>query len=406
MTRRRLAILFALLAVSHRGFAQLQAPPEEEERPVQLKVSGGVMHDSNVFRLPSAVDPQTVINSPTKADYIYQLGAGGKYEIRASRQKFIVEANLEEHKYQNFGNLDNDSNDLRAEWQWQAGNFWDGNLGVGERHFLGGFANVQSDIKDMIDQDRVYGTANYRLHSHLRLTLDLNWYDSRHGADPQKVYDTSANNTAFTVVWVTPAENTVGLQYRTTDARYPNRQIISSSLVDNAFHEHEVNAVAHWRVTGVSNFAARVGYTERTYRQLPNRNFSGATWRLTYNWQPSGILAFDVATWREIAEFEDRNANYVETTGGSVSPVWSVTPNVSLQGKVSYQTGKFLGDPGIVPVTNPRRDKERIYQVSALWSPLRKTNVTLTLEKGERTSNHAFVDYRYEGVTLVGTRRF
>lgn len=413
MTTSRFAVLFALLAASQQGFAQLKVPPvkvppeeEELERPLHLRVSGGVMHDSNVFRLSSDVDPQTAINSPTTADNIYQLGAGGKYEIRASRQKFIVEGNVDEYKYQNFGNLDNVSYDLRGEAQWQAGNLWDGNLGVGHRHYLGGFANVQSDIRDMIDRDQVYGTANYHLHSRLKLTLNLWWYDSSHEADSQKVYNTNAGNATFTVNWVTPAENTVGLQYRSTDARYPNRQVIAGSLVDNAFHEDEINVVARWRLTGVSNFVARVGHTERKYEQLPTRNFSGPTWRLNYNWQPTGKLAFDFATWREIAEFQDSNANYVQTTGVSVSPTWSVTPTVSVQGKVAYQTGKYLGDPGIVPVTNPREDKGQLYQVSASWTPLRKTELTLALEEGERTSNQPLVDYQYKMVTVILTRRF
>jgi len=96
----------------------------------------------------------------------------------------------------------------------------------------------------------------------------------------------------------------------------------------------------------------------------------------------------------------------LRATGFSLAPTWSVTPKLTLQAKASYETDKFLGDSGIVLVTNLREDKVRTYQVSAIWSPLRQTNVTLALESGERTSNQLFVDYKYESITVTAMRRF
>ena len=96
----------------------------------------------------------------------------------------------------------------------------------------------------------------------------------------------------------------------------------------------------------------------------------------------------------------------MRSTGFSLAPTWSITPKTSLRAKASYVTDKFLGDSGIVVVTNSREDKGRIYQLSALWSPVRQTNVTLALETGERTSNQQFVDYKYQSVLLSAMRIF
>ena len=405
MKKYRFAILCGLFLASHQALAQLQLE-QEEARPLHLQVSGSVAHDSNLFRLPSAVDAQTAIGSSDKSDNIFRIGAGGKYEAQVSRQKFRVEASVDDYRFQNFDNLNNDSYDGRGEWKWQAGNFWDGTLGVGERRYLAGFANLQQNLKDMIDQGRAYGSANYNLHSHLRFTLDLSSYDNRHSADSQKVFDSRVDNTAFTVNWVTPAQNTVGLQYRIASAHYPNRDVVGTTVLDNAYQEKEYSLVAHWRASGASDFVFRLGRTERTFDQSPNRNFSGPTWRITYNWQPDGKVGLELATWREIAEFETLGTNYVRSTGISLAPTWSLTPKTSLRAKASYVTDKFLGDPGIVVVTNSREDKSRIYQLSALWSPLRQTNVTLALETGERTSNQQFVDYKYQAISVTALRSF
>jgi exopolysaccharide biosynthesis operon protein EpsL len=414
MNMMRFIALCALVAAGPQGLAQQledYTPLEkekwvQEEQPLQLKVYGGMSYDSNLFRLSDAVNPQAAIGESDKSDIIYQLGAGGKYELRQSRQKFIVEANVTEYKFQNFDNLDNTSDDLRGEWQWQVGNDWNGQLGLGQRRYLESFANFQQNVRDMVNQDRLYGSANYLLHSHLKLTLNADWYDTQHDGAARNVLDSRINNTALTVNWVSPAQNTVGLQYRTGEARFPNQALIASTFIVNDYTEQEYSLVAHWQAGAISEIIARVGHTERKFDQAPNRNFSAPTWRLTYRWQPTGKTALEFATWRELADFQDLTSNYVRVTGISVAPTWSITPSVAIRGKISRETLNYLGDPGVVPVIDRREDKDRLYQISALWTPLRLTEFTLAVETGRRTSNQAFVDYKYNAVSVLGTRYF
>lgn len=414
MNMMRFVALCALVAIRQQGLAQqLEAytPLEkerwiQEEQPLKLKVSGGISYDSNLFRLSDQADAQATIGSSDKSDMIYRLGAGGKYELRQSRQKFIAEINVTEYKFQDFDNLDNTSNDLRGEWQWQLGNNWDGNLGLAHRRYLESFANFQRYVRDMVEQDRIYASANYLFHSRLKLTLDADRYDTEHSEQARNVLDSKINNTAFTVNWITPAQNTVGLQYRTADASFPNRDTIGSTSVDNAYKENETSVVAHWTLSGVSEIFARLGYTERKFDELPTRNFSDPTWRLTYLWRPSGKAALEVATWRELSQFQDLTANYVRVTGFSIAPTWSLTPQVALRGRVSYETRNYVGDPGGVTILERRKDKDRVYQISALWTPLRLTELALTVESGKRTSNQAFADYKYEAISVLATRYF
>ena len=331
MKTLRFVALCALVAISRHGLSQELAaytPLEQErwmqdEQPLKLKAFGGITYDSNLFRLPGALDPQTTIGTSDKSDIIYQLGAGGKYELRQSRQKFIAEATITENKYQSFGNLDNTSSDLRGAWQWQVGNDWNGELGAGNRRYLESFAYIQQNIRDMVDQNRLYGSANYLLHSHLKLTLDADWYDTRHGAQSQQVLDSNTKNTAFTVNWVTPAQNTVGLQYRIASAHYPTGQAVAGAFVLNDYTEGEYSVVAHWKLSGASDVIARIGHTQRQFDQAPNRDFSDLTWRLTYIWQPTGKTALELATWRDLSAFQDLTANYARVTGISLVPTWS-----------------------------------------------------------------------------------
>jgi exopolysaccharide biosynthesis operon protein EpsL len=412
MNMMRFVALCALGAIAPYGLAQQleEYTPlasekwGQEEQPLKLKASGGISYDSNLFRLSAEADPQTVIGSSDKSDIIYQLGAGGKYELRQSRQKFIAEANVTEYKFRHFGGLDNTSGALRGEWQWQVGNDWSGELGVGYRRYLESFADFQQNVRDMVNQDRVYGSANYLLHSHLKLTLDADWVDTEHSDQARNDLDSKINNTAFTVNWVTPAQNTVGLQYRTADARFPHPD--PTTLITNDYTDHEYSLVAHWKLSGASEASARIGHTERKFDQDPNRNFSGPTWRLTYLWQPTGKTSLELATWRELSQFQNLNANYVRVTGISAAPTWSVAPQVALRGKISLRTLDYLGDTGTSTGSSGREDKERLYQLSALWTPMRLTELAFTIETGRRTSNQAFDDYKYDAISFLATRYF
>jgi hypothetical protein len=117
-------------------------------------------------------------------------------------------------------------------------------------------------------------------------------------------------------------------------------------------------------------------------------------------WQLTGKTTLDFSTWRQIAEFEDLTANFVRETGISVTPSWSITPQIVLKGKGSYAVRRYVGDPGLVTVSERREDKDRSIQIAALWTPQRLTELSLTTEAGRRTSNQAFADFKYESVSL------
>jgi exopolysaccharide biosynthesis operon protein EpsL len=371
----------------------------EDQRSLKLRATAGITYDSNLLRQS---DEPGAPNAGTsqKDDFIYRLGAGAKYDVQSSRQKFTVEANVAEYRFQNFDNLNYTGDDLRGEWLWQAGNDWSGTLGIGQRRYLENFSNFQQDVRDVVNQNRAYGSADYLLNSHLKLSVNGSYYDTQHGDSNRTVLDSRIGNLGFAVNWVTPALNTAGLQYKRSDATYPNNEVVATTSLANDYHDDEYSVITHWVASGASEFIARVGYTKRTFDQLPSRNFSDPTWRLTYLWKVTGKTAIDFSTWREIAEFEDLTANFVRDTGVSVTPAWSITQQLILRGKVSYEIRKYVGDPGIVPITQRREDRDRVVQIAALWTPLRLTEFSLTTEAGRRTSNQAFVDYKYESVSL------
>ena len=378
----------------------------DADRPLQLRVMGGLKYDSNLFRLSDGVNSESAIDSSHKDDFIYRLGAAGRYEIDYSRQKFLVEGAVEGDHYQRFDNLDNLSDNVRGEWLWQAGNSWNGTLGVGQRRYLSGFTDVQQNIKDMINENRAYGSANYLVNSHLKLSADLTANDVHHGADSRDSLNSKSNTEGFTVNWITPGQNTVGLRFQTSDVRYPIDRTVAGVAVGNDYTDNEYSIVGHWFITGASDLVGRVGRVQRRFDEASNRDFGGTTWRLTYHWQANGKFSLDSSLWRELTGFEDLTSNYARTTGISVQPMWSLTPQTAIQGKAAYQQRKYLGDPGIVAFTQQREDHEQLYQIAFIWTPARLTDISFAVETGKRTSNQLLADYDYQSVAITATRSF
>jgi len=378
----------------------------QEEQPLKLKVYGGMSYDSNLFRLSDDADTQAAIGSSERSDMIYQLGAGGKYELRVSRQKFIAEADVTEYKFHRFDDLDNTSDDVRGTWLWEIGNDWNGDLGIGQRRYLESFANFQQNIRDMVNQNRAYGSANYLVYSRLKLTAAADWVDTEHGETSRNSLDSKTNTTTLAVNWITPAENSLGLQYRRADANFPNQAVFGTAVLENSYKENEYSVVLRWRASGASDVFARLGYTERRFEQQQNRDYSAPTWVLTYRWRPTGKTSLEFTARRELADFQGLVANYERITGFSISPTWSIMPKLALRGTIARDQLEYLGNPGLAAVAGDRQDIDHRYQISALWTPLRLTELTLNLENGRRTSNTALADFKYNAASVLATLYF
>ena len=120
----------------------------------------------------------------------------------------------------------------------------------------------------------------------------------------------------------------------------------------------------------------------------------------------TGKTALELATWRELTGFEDFSGNYMRTTGIGLFPAWSVMPKLVLQGKAAYQTRDYIGDSAFTPTAGQREDQERLFQIAAVWTPLRLTKLIVAIETGDRKSNQPLADYDYQSMSLSAIRTF
>jgi hypothetical protein len=259
-------------------------PQETEPRPIQFSVSGGLYHDSNVFRLSDGAPSPAGVTS--RSDTIYRVGLGLKADLPVSRQHLLLNANINSYSYDRYSQLDNVAYDAGAAWRWQAGSRLSGDVGYRRQRYLGDLGEVQATIKDQVTQDRFYATAGYLMTPRWRVRGAADWYKWDHSDVARNVLDLRVSSTTVGLDYITPANNSIGGQFKYSHGDYPNPQVFNGTAVSNDYDEYETSAVLHWVLTGKSTLFARLGYTKREHDEVTARDFGGGTGRVSLDWTP------------------------------------------------------------------------------------------------------------------------
>ncbi|HHJ35908.1 MAG TPA: hypothetical protein ENJ87_09105, partial [Gammaproteobacteria bacterium] len=181
-----------------------------------------------------------------------------------------------------------------------------------------------------------------------------------------------------------------------------NSGIVGGVLVSNDYAETTVSGLLFWEATGISSLEARFGYTDLSYDDLNDRDFQGVSGRLTYSSKLTGKTQVNVAVWHETSTFRTEISSYVLSKGASISPRWSVTPKVYLDGEVSFSNDDFKGTNKINQTLGlPKRDDDTwLYRVSANWDPRSFVRLSLNYRNESRNSSDDIRDFDDEQVNF------
>ena len=382
-------------------------PAEPDERRWRFLLFGGIEDDNNPFRLSESVNPATVLGFPDKSDTLRRGGIGLKADLPQSRQRFLLDLRVEENDYARYDVLDHSAYRGEGKWNWRAGPKWSGDVGYSRRRFLASLAELNAPIKDMITEDRAFGSAGYMLTPRWRVRGEGEYLRWDHDEPTRETLDARIGSGTAGLDYVTPQNNSVGGQFKYTEGEYPNRELVAGSLVDNQFREYETSMVVRWGVTGKTRLYARAGYTSREHDQVPQRDFDGFTGRFEYDWFFAAKTLLGLSAWREIRSTEDVSASYVLATGWGIGPAWAPTSKLLLQAKYVDEDLEYRGDPGFVASgTPPREDEFRGIHLYGGYAPTRNIRLAVGFKWGNRSSNVAFKDYDYRAFLAHGKVQF
>jgi exopolysaccharide biosynthesis operon protein EpsL len=369
-------VIQALVTVS------LSAPAwADEQDALNFSAGAAVMFDDNLFRLPDS----------EKSDRILTTNAGIKIDKPYSLQRFQVDANLVDNRYDSYSYLDYTAFNYRAAWLWQLTPNIKGTISADQKQVLNSFAdflgfnnqltrtrNIQTNENRIFDVDALIGGGWHLLGGVSELR-------SRNSVAFDAVGDFIQAGANIGIKYVAPSENSIALVQRAYNGDYQGRVLDVANQFDTGFRQRETEAQLQWRLTGKSLIDARLGYVDREHDNFSSRDYDGATGRLAYNWQPTGKLAITTSLARNIYSFQQAFNSYYVADTFAISPTWHVTAKTSLNLRYDFSHRDYRG--AIDPLAEHRKDNVQSLMLSADWKPLRTVTVTGALRHEMRSSS-------------------
>jgi len=352
-----------------------------------------VRYDSNVFRVSGDDAARAVLGTTSRDDTIAYIGAGFESALKLSRQRLVLDANVERAKYDTFDELDHTAGDGKAALVWQVGNLWSGNIGYRYKRKLRSFYQTNIPEKDIRTTNAGYMDGGYQLHPDWRLVGGVSYSEASY--DERKRLNRNTASGQLEIQYETTLNTQVGLRVNYSDNDLSRETEIAGVRFSNDYREIGISGTLYWEGSAKSSFRANLGYTDQKYDDLSDRDYSGSTGRLTYNWKATGKTQLDISAWRETSTLFNEITTYVLTKGVSVGPVWSVTSKISITGLVSYTNDDFKGDNDIrVALGQQRRDDDIwLYRITASWRPRNNLSLSAGYTKEDRDSSTSAADF-------------
>lgn len=393
--RHSLLILLALLGLPVSGAWA------EGADDLKLSAAVGLVHDSNLFRVPSNINLLPLIGRSSPSETIAITALGLNYKRAYSLQKVDLELRVTDYRYRNFDYLSFLATNYRAAWDWSYTPHIYGRIHTDREQSLNSFVDFRGFNQQNVRNESSTGfDATYELDSRWRLRGALS-----HNTLKNSELVTGQANYRQTVLeagarYVLPSGSWAGYRLRSSDGNYTsNRAIPSPGRFDIGFTQLDNELRANWAISRKTGAEFMLGQRQRRHPNYPQRNFSGMTGSATFNWNYSAKAGLTAGWARELGSYETVDFNYSQTDRFSIGPVWQVGPKATLALQLAHAVRDFSGTPFGV-VTAQRRDTTNDASLSFNWEPYRFLLLSASLQNSRRSSTAPGLGYSSNMINL------
>ena len=358
-------------------------------------------YDSNLFRISNDAQARTQLGTTDTSETFQRLGAGLDVDWRISRQLLIARVDVNKTRFDTYKQLDYSGRSALLQWNWLAGKYANGNVGISDARTLASFNEVQRPTQNLLTTRQAYANAGIKLQLPWQLNLGIVRTVSDNSEPSQRVLDYNENKYSAGMQYQTGKGTLIEYISQYREGQYPNRQIVPTAPVDNDYRQYDNGVAISWAPSAKTQLKGQLNYTQREYDDVPQRNFSGATGRLAAEWLMSEKTTLGMDIYRDIGVVENNTASYSLNRGVAMHAKWLPTPKLTFKAQAVRERQTYSGDPGFV-LTNstPREDEVTHVQLETQYQVLRKTRLALLLQQGERDSNQALSSYRFHSAFL------
>lgn len=383
--------------------------PDETFMPYVRALYG---YDSNLFRLQNDQEARAVLRTSNTAESYLTLGAGMDANLKMSRQTIQAHVELNQTRFNTYGQLDNDGHDAYLKWAWKIGSRATGDVGVADTLKQASYTNVKQPVKNQIRTRR--GTLNgaIQLAYPWQAQFGMESVRTSNDAAAQLPQDATVDALKAGLQYRSNKGSTVAWVSRRSEGRYPNRQLIGVLAVDNDYQQWDNGVAAVWKLSEKTSLTGKLNFTQRGYTDVPQRDFSGFTGLLSLGWNATEKTTLNASTYRDIdaiesSAIENTTASYALNQGVAVDADWKPTAKLTFSTRLSHDHVAYAGDPGFVLSTQAvREDRLTMAQAGLQYNVRSNTQIGLILRRGVRHSNEALESYRYNSAMINVSSHF
>lgn len=320
-----------------------------------LQLDTSLRHDSNPLRFPDATAVPAALGSGQKSTSYFANEIKGALvqALDSPETRLILSGQLSRQNYQNFNQLDNTEGALRGIFQWRFGELWRGELSRMDERQL--YRPLDGSVTDriMIQAETTSVLVALRPTPELEFPVQITTQKTEHNSAALQAYDRKDRILDISARWRTWSTSTLRGGMRSVRSTFALRTPEQVVAMDSEYEDREIYAGAEWQYSVKTRVSGRLGYLQRHYGRLTDRDFSVLTAdaQLLYDYSPLTRIQVDV--WNRPFGMTDPNNLYSIATGMQTSVRWFATSKVRVTGaftqeQQSYKptaTGAALGSP-------------------------------------------------------------
>jgi len=381
----------AMVWPSYGAFA---AYPGEPLGPWGLRAYAGVMYDDNVLRVDESIFTR-------RSDTISRLGIGGSYGARVyGRQSVVLEGYGEYRDYDRFNSLDHWAYATRADWLWEFTNELSGTIGWRRAERLADLGETGVAEREIVTGDRFDITGVWAFGAQWRAPFGIGWLHTERDG-PRSDEPTNAWAARGGVEHVSGLGNTIGLEVRYGEGDAAVNDVVVGIFPENRYQQTDVAATIAYRVTADLRIRGRLGYTTRTYTDLPVSDFEGTTGRGSIEWRPGVKTLLLLEAYRTVDPIIDVQAAHVDRRGAIVGLSWAPTVKLVFGARFTHERRIYEGTTGEILLGTPLRDETlRFISFTAGWEFVRHWQLSGAIDYGDRESNILGGNYDYQAYMM------
>lgn len=364
---------------------------------LRILSSQAFVHDDNVFRLADGIDPVIDGRVRQRHDIVSNTTLAATFDRSYGRQRVRAGLGVTRYAWQTFDHLDHDARRLNANWDWALGKLWRGTLGAEESQALRSFSDSGNTARSVNTLRRYTFDAERLLHPAWAVGGGAGRVESRYNDAVSARSEYDENAVELNLSYRPRVPNRIVLSARLRSGEYPGRDDTPDQITQ--YEQLDLHLRGDWEITAHSRMSGYLGHSSRDYPGLAQKDFSGLTGRLRYDWTPTGKLALGLIARREIGALEDIVDNFVVTDAIAIEPTWRASAKIDVSARAEALRRDYAGTPQR-GIEVDRDDRLRRWSVGAHWRPLIGLELRAEVGRESRSASSAAPAYVAHTSTL------